>query len=191
MDILNKQPHKIIICGGNGAGKSTFGRALSQKLGWHFMDIEDYYFPEKNGDYAYKTARTKDEVKKLLLEDMKKYPDFVLASVKGSYGEEIASMFTCAIFVSVPKELRMKRVWDRSYQRYGERILQGGDLYAREKGFFDMVERRSESDVTEWLDSIGIPVIRVDGAQPVEKNVGIIFQALEGLEDGGVAEGDR
>ena len=32
--------------------------------------------------------------------------------VCGGNGEEVSSMFTCAILVSVPKEIRMKRVRD-------------------------------------------------------------------------------
>ena len=34
----------IIICGLNGAGKSTFGKALAEKLGCYFIDSEDLYF---------------------------------------------------------------------------------------------------------------------------------------------------
>lgn len=76
--------NRIIICGGNGVGKSTLGKALSHELGWQFMDIEDYYFPKSNMDYNHETARTREEVTHLLLEDMKKYTNFVLASVKGN-----------------------------------------------------------------------------------------------------------
>ncbi len=172
--------NKILICGGNGAGKSTLGRKLAQRLGWKFMDIEDYYFPKNNTDYNYETARTREEVASLLLEDMKKHDNFVLASVKGNYGEAVASMFTCAVMISVPKEVRMERVRDRSYQKFGDRMLQGGDLYEKEKRFFDMVEKRSEDDVTEWLDTMGMPVIRVDGTQTVERNVEMVMHLLEG-----------
>lgn len=50
--------NKIIVCGGNGAGKSTLGKYLAEKLGWKFIDIEDYYFPPSNTDYNYEAART-------------------------------------------------------------------------------------------------------------------------------------
>ena len=86
--------YKIIICGLNGAGKSTLGKALAEKLGWKFMDIEAYYFPENNVDYSAAAARTKAEVTKLLCEDLQKYENFVLAAVKGNFGETVMSMFT-------------------------------------------------------------------------------------------------
>lgn len=170
--------NKVIICGGNGAGKSTIGRKLAQELGWKFMDIEDYYFPSNKGNYNYEKAHTREEVAELLLEDMKKYDDFILASVKGDYGAEVASMLTGAVLISVPKEIRMKRVRDRSYQKFGNRMLQGGDLFEKENRFFDMVEKRSEKDVTQWLEAACIPVIQVDGTQSTENSVQAIICLL-------------
>lgn len=37
----------VILCGLNGSGKSTLGRALAQRLGWEFLDIEDCFFPRQ------------------------------------------------------------------------------------------------------------------------------------------------
>jgi len=34
-----------------------------------------------------------------------------------------------AILINVPKQIRSQRVRDRSYQKFGDRILPGGDLY--------------------------------------------------------------
>ena len=36
----------VILCGLNGSGKSTLGRALAQRLGWEFLDIEDCFLPQ-------------------------------------------------------------------------------------------------------------------------------------------------
>jgi len=163
--------NRIIVCGGNGAGKSTLGRELANKINFEFRDIEDYYFSANNTSYNYETARTKEEVSSLLLEDIQRHDNFLLASVKGNYGTEISSLFTCAVFVTVPKDVRMKRVKDRSYKKFGHRMLAGGDLYEKEKSFFDMVENRSEEDVEEWLQSLDIPVIKVDGRLAVDVNI--------------------
>ena len=168
--------NRIIICGGNGAGKSTLGKTSACELGWKFMDIEDYYFSKNNTDYNYTAARTREEVAELLLQDMKRHENFVLASVKGNYGEEIESLFTCAVLISVPKDIRMQRVRSRSFQKFGERMLQGGDLFEKEERFFDIVNSRSEQDVIEWLEKVNIPVIRVDGTESIEKNVKTIVR---------------
>lgn len=87
-------------------------------------------------DYNYSEARTKEEVAELLLADMKKHDDFVLASVKGEFGAEASERFACAILIEVPKEIRMERVRDRSNEKFGDRILPGGDLHEKEEMFF-------------------------------------------------------
>lgn len=162
---------RIIICGGNGAGKSTLGKSLAEALGYPFMDIEDYYFPKTEENYLYAVTRTKDEVSRLLLEDMRKHEHFILASVKGDYGAEVESLFTCAVFLHVPKEIRMQRVKVRSFQKFGSRMLSGGDLYEKEKAFLEMVEKRPETMAEDWLGATLIPVIRLDGTKPVTYNI--------------------
>ena len=173
--------NKIIVCGGNGAGKSTLGKELAEELGWTFKDIEEYYFPINNTDYNYSQARTKQEVSELLLIDMKKYDDFVLASVKGEFDSEVSELFTCAILIEVPKELRMERVRDRSKQKFGDRMLPGGDLYEKEEMFFHMVQKRPDDYVTKWLDTVDMPVIRVDGIRAIKDNIEIIKKELLNL----------
>ena len=170
--------HKIIICGGNGAGKSTLGKALAAKTGWEFRDVEDYYFPKTDPDYLYAVQRTQEEVVSLLYDDLNKYDDLIFASVRGNYSEQTAAMFTCAVFVSVPKETRMKRVRQRAYDKFGDRVCEGGDLYEREKAFYDLIEKRTDKIVTDWLDTMDIPVIRVDGTKPIEENIGAITDWL-------------
>ena len=154
------------------------GRELANALKYRFMDVEDYYFSKENKDYDYQNACSRDEVSKLLLKDLTEYEDFIFASVKGNYGDEVVSRFTHAVLVSVPKEERMKRVRDRSYQKFGNRMLQGGDLFEKENRFFEMVEKRPEQDVENWLQSVRLSVIRVDGTQTVGENIRIISARL-------------
>lgn len=51
--------NRIIICGGNGAGKTSLGYALSKNIRIPFFDIEDYYFPDKTEEYVYDTPKAK------------------------------------------------------------------------------------------------------------------------------------
>lgn len=169
---------RIIICGGNGSGKSTLGRALADVMGIKFLDNEDYYFPKSNLGYKYDYALTREEFLPALQNDMEQAKDWIFASVKGNYGEQIESMFTHAILIDVPKEIRMRRVWDRSYSKFGEKILPGGELYEREQKFFDMVESRPDNYAEEWVSNVRCPVIRVDGRKSVKENVELLVAAL-------------
>ena len=113
---------------------------------------------------------------------MKKYDNLILAAVRGNYSKEIEAMFTYAVYVSVPKEIRMKRVRERSYKKFGDRMLEGGDLYEKEKSFFDMIEKRSDKTVTDWLDTMDIPVIAIDGTQDTENIVAEIISKLPDIK---------
>lgn len=80
--------------------------------------------------------------------------------------------------VEVPKKIRIQRVKDRSFQKFGERMLSGGDLFEKERKFFDIVEARPEKYAEEWVQSLDCPVIRVDGTRPVEQNVDSIIESI-------------
>lgn len=175
----------IIVCGLNGAGKSTLGRALAERAGYHWIDIEDLYFPKTDSDYRYASARTQKEVETLLLQEMKAHENVVLTAVKGDYGEDISSFFECAVLLEVPRELRLQRVKNRSFQKFGDRMLAGGDLYEREERFFAFAALRDENTVTEWLRSVKCPVIRLDGTKAVEENVNFLMDCLENGVCGG------
>ncbi len=168
----------IIICGMNGSGKSTLGRALAEHLGWRFIDNEDLYFPKTNPSYPFAVQRTQEEVGRLLLEAVSRDEHFVFASVKGDYCEAVLPYYKAAVLVEVPRALRLQRVWERSNKKFGARMLPGGDLYASEQKFFDLVSARPEDYAARWVDTLTIPVLRVDGMKPVDENISLITNWL-------------
>lgn len=169
----------IIICGLNGAGKSTLGKTLAEKLHFHFIDIENLYFPKTNPDYIYASPRTREDVEERLLYEIRTHENFILASVKGDYGEDIYSFFQSAILLDVPKDIRLQRVKERSFQKFGNRMLSGGDLFEQEEKFFRFVESRNENTVEEWIKSLKCPVIRMDGTKPIDENANFIIELIQ------------
>ncbi len=169
----------IIICGLNGTGKSTLGKALAEKLHFYFIDIEDLYFPKINPDYIYASPRTREEVGKILLHEMKMHKNFILASVKGDYGEDIYSFFQYVILLDVPRDIRLQRVKERSFQKFGSRMLSGGDLFEQEEKFFHFVESRNENIVEEWVKSLKCPIIRIDGTKSIDENTNFIIERIQ------------
>ena len=168
----------VIICGMNGSGKSTFGRALAEQMNWRFLDNEDLYFPKTDPEHPFAVERTQDEVERLLLAEVQQDNCFVFAAVRGNYGEAVLPYYQAAVLVEVPREIRLQRVWERSYRRFGERMLPGGDLYESEKRFYDLIAARPEDYATRWLDTVDIPVLRVDGTRSVGENMILITDWL-------------
>ena len=168
----------ILICGLNGVGKSTLGRRLAERLSYPFIDNEDLYFPKTDRRYAYLAPRGKEEVIRLLEERIEKSGDFVFAAVRGDYGERLLAHLDHIVLVEVPREIRLARVRERSFEKFGERICAGGDLAEQENAWFAQVEGRPEDHVLKWLETVDRPVIRVDGTRPVEENVEYLVSVL-------------
>lgn len=171
----------IIVCGLNGCGKSTLGRALAEKIGSLFIDIEDLYFTRSSIDSPYMNPRSREEVIKLLLNEVEKNNNFVFAAVKGDYGNEIHQFYQYAVLIKVPKEIRLQRVRNRSFQKFGNRMLAGGDLHEAEEHFFGLVESRADEYVENWVQSLPCPVISVDGTKPIEENISFILNQIPTL----------
>ena len=73
--------------------------------------------------------------------------------------------------IDTPKDIRVQRVKKRSFQKFGNRMLPGGDLHEQEEKFFEFVTSRPESTVEEWIQLLSCPILRIDGTKPVEENV--------------------
>lgn len=60
---------------------------------------------------------------------MRTHQNFILASVIRDYGEGLYSFFQYVILLDVPRDIRLQRVKERSFQKFGRRMLIGGDLF--------------------------------------------------------------
>lgn len=113
----------IMVCGLNGSGKSTLGKALADRMGYYFIDNETLFFPKTDLNYMFASPRSKKEVERLLLDEVREHENFVFAAVKGNYGEEIMRLYQYIVLIDVPKDIRMRRVRERSFQRFGSREI--------------------------------------------------------------------
>ena len=169
----------ILICGLNGTGKSTLGRMLADRMGYEFIDNEDLFFPKTDPSYSFSSPRSEEEVIRLLEEKISENNRFIFAAVRGNYGDRLIASLDYIVLIEVPKQIRSKRVRDRSYQKFGDRILPGGDLYDKENKWFSLTDGRPETYVTDWLETVNCPVIRIDGTMPVKENVDYLLSALQ------------
>jgi len=174
----------IIVCGMNGSGKRTLGKALAEALGVPYLDNEQFYFSRSAETDPYVQTHTRAEVEVLIRERVRECGSIVLASVKGDYGEEILPYYHYAVLIDVPKEIRMQRIRSRSYGKFGERMLPGGDLHESEEAFFRLVAERPVDYAERWVHTLSCPVIRVDGTRPIAENVEKIRQIIEETEHG-------
>lgn len=167
----------ICICGLNGSGKTTLAASLARRLNYKHLDIEDYYFLPSVIPYSH--PRRKEDVIPLVLEDMLKNPCFVFSYVKGDMTPEINEKFDLVIYLDVPKDIRMKRIRQRAFDNFGDRVLEGGDMFEQEEKFFKMAEKREPSSIKSWLDTLPCKVLRLDGTKEIKDNVEIILEEIK------------
>jgi deoxyadenosine/deoxycytidine kinase len=167
----------IIVFGANGAGKTTLGRELARILSFRHMDIEDYAFDQS--EIPYTCPRPRGDCINLMLADIEKHGPFVISSCTGDFGEKITSMYDLAVYVTAPKELRMKRIEQRGYDQFGERVRQGGDMYEQELGFRAWAASRPLSRIDEWAQTLTCPVMRIDGTADWRVNAAMIAERFQ------------
>lgn len=148
-----KMIHGIAIFGLNGGGKSTLTHALAKQIDYFEMDVEDYYFPEQResriwvlennrmidtehiDELPFSNPRTKSEVQYAIMGYIKTHPKFVLSGVTMNWSDEILSHIDIAFWVQTPLEERLKGIQTREEERFGARVLDGGDMFLQQMEF--------------------------------------------------------
>lgn len=174
---LNK-PHGIILLGANGSGKSTLGHMLSDALNFAHFDVEDYWFYKT--DIPYTAVRQPAERNEMLLSDIKKHSLFVVSGDISGWSDDFLTMFDLAVFLAVPTGIRMKRIENREYARWGNRVCEGGDLYETQKKFRAFALTRDVGLLEQNTKKYSCPVLRINGTKTPEeiKNKIIEFRSL-------------
>lgn len=178
----------IIIFGASGSGTTSLGKALAQQLNCKHFDIDDYYW--LNTYVPFTVVRPIKERIELLLADIAKCNYFVMSGNMGSsWSELFVPLFDLAVFNFTPTEVRINRIRAREIERFGDRILEGGDMYEEHEKFIDWASRYDTGNVasgrtlkkqTEWASILPCPVLRVDGSKEISYNVSEIIKHLKG-----------
>ena len=162
----------ICVCGLNGSGKTTLAGKFAKELDFKHLDIEQYYFTSKDNPYS--SSRTREEVERLLWQDIKQNPCFVFSAVNGNMTPEINESYSFIFYLDVPHDIRMKRIRQRSVDKFGDRVLLGGDMYEQEEKFFCACEKRTPEKIEDWLKTMSCKIFWLDGTKPIQENVEII-----------------
>ncbi len=150
----------ILLCGLNGSGKTSLGKALAKELGFSFLNDEEYWFLESR---PFSKSRTEEEAISYIKDYVSIHKNVVLTSTRGNLGNEINGMYDFVVYLSAPKELRMARIKKRDRERFGNPVNQ--------KEFWAKVEKRTPEKIERWLQTLSCPVLRLDGTKPIDENV--------------------
>ncbi|MBE5951735.1 MAG: shikimate kinase [Lachnospiraceae bacterium] len=175
----------IMIMGSSGAGKTTLGKLVAEELGYTFVDIDDYIW-RKDTEIPFSEMYSKEEKISRLQEAISDCEHFVMAGSMNSFHEYFDPYFELVVHLHADAELRVKRVHEREHGWFGERVLEGGDMYEEHE---KMLRGIAEYDHgaggctlqqhEAWMNSLQCKIIRLNGADTLEKNLNIILDTYK------------
>jgi len=165
--------------GASGSGVTTLGRALADRLALPHHDSDDYFWLPTAPPYQ--TLRPIPERLRLMREMFLPRLDWVLTGSVTGWGEELVPFFDLVVFVTAPREIRLKRLRAREAAHFGaDAVAPGGWRHDETEAFIEWAshyeagdrEGRNLAKHEAWLAALPCPVVRVNGARPVADLVG-------------------
>jgi adenylate kinase family enzyme len=171
--------------GASGSGTTTLGTALSERLGVPHFDTDDFFWVPTSPPYQ--RVRSKEERQRLLADTLAQHANWVQSGSLCGWGDFLIPQFDLVVFLWIPSDLRMQRLRDREYGRFGREIAEPG--HPQHKGHREFMEwaagydtggteMRSLARHRNWLVGLPCPVVRIEEPVPVEEGVARVLAAL-------------
>ena len=166
---------RIHIFGAAGAGTTTLGKALSERLTIPHLDTDDYFWEDT--EIPYTQQREQEQRIELLKKDLEKHPQWVLSGSLCSWGDFAIPMFTFAVFLWIPQETRLSRLRERELARFGQEALApGGWFHENHTDFIQWAaqydsagpDMRSRALHEEWMKNLPCRLIRFEQPMSVD-----------------------
>ena len=175
-------PGGIMIIGPSASGKTTLGKKVAEVLGFPYFDVDDFIWRFDTPE-LYTVMYSREEKISRLQDAIAPYEHFVMAGSMSSFHQAFDDSFEMMVFLYVDPDIRVQRANERAIQRFGDRVLKGGDMYESNQDFLRKI-RRYETDgspnLTEqkaWMESLSCKKLELDGTEPIEINARIIAEA--------------
>lgn len=127
-----------------------------------------------------------NEKRSLLREDLLKNDQVILSGAICGWGDSFKSYFDLVIFLWLPENIRIERLQQREFQRYGQDIVVGGSKYEQSKAFIEWaslydkagMEVRRKTLHEHWMSDLTCPVLRIEGDFTVGERNNIVLNYL-------------
>jgi adenylate kinase family enzyme len=169
---------RIHLMGASGSGVTTLGRALAGRLALPHHDSDDYFWLPTAPPYQ--TTRPAADRLRLMREIFLPRPDWLLSGTVTGWGDELIPLFDLVIYVTTPREIRLRRLRAREATHFGaDAVAPGGWRHDETESFIEWAshyeagdrEGRSFAKHEAWLAGLPCPVVRVDGSRPLAELV--------------------
>lgn len=178
-----KPDDRIYITGASCAGVTTLGERLAHQLAVQHLDVDDFYWIPTSPPFAKKRP---PEERVSLIRQEQENGGWVLTGSFDGWGDTLINDVDLIVFIYTPTSVRLKRLLAREKERYGDRIMPGGDMHDIHVAFRQWASRYDDPEFSgrnrvrheAWLSDQTVPVIRLDGTHAVEDLAETVIAAL-------------
>ncbi|GAB3931705.1 AAA family ATPase [Larkinella terrae] len=175
---------RIHIMGASGAGSTTFGRQLAQKLAIPYFDSDDFFWIKT--EPPYQNRRHPDERNRLCKAALAGHPDCILGGSVSNWGDGWENRFDLVVFLRIPPEIRIERLRKREFERFGDVILTDGERRKTYEEFIewaagydnDTAQGRTLSSHLNWLRKVTCPVLTIEGDTTVTERMERVLEVI-------------
>jgi uridine kinase len=175
----------INIFGASGSGVTTMGQALSKKLDYSYFDSDHYFW--FLSDPPFTERRPPEERNALINKEMAGKEHWILGGSVINWNNNW--QFDLSVFLYIPQELRLQRLKDREYERYGDIIYtykERNRLYNEfiewARGYDELITNsRSLHSHKNWMNNLKTPLLVIEGDTTIEGRVEAVLKKIEEL----------
>ncbi len=167
-----------------GSGTTTLGRALAAHLQCPHFDTDTYFWFPTDPPFTAKRETTLRQQR--LMDDLTAHDSWILSGSFCGWGDVAMPLFELVVFLLLSPDVRLERLHHREYERYGERIMPGGDMHETSQAFLDWaasydtgaVHMRSKRLHEQWLGTLPCPIICMEGEYTIEEQVDVLMPEI-------------
>ena len=182
--------NRIHIFGPSGVGATTLGGALANRLDIIHLDSDDFYWEES--EIPYTRERKPAERAEILGSEMRKYQNWVSSGSLCGWGDFAIPLFTLAVFLWIPEDVRLIRLEKREIDRYGtDAVLPGGWFYQNSQDFLAYASKydkggldiRSRALHEKWMEKLPCRLLRMEEEYPSAELVSLVLDEQKHREN--------
>jgi len=176
---------RIHLFGASGSGVTTLGEALAARLSIPYFDADQYYWLPT--EPPFEIRRDPVERNHLLKADIDRHSSWIIGGSLDTWGSDWQTLFDLVVFLWIPAEIRIQRLWQREIERYGPGIQQNPEQRQRSEAFIEwasgydsgLQKGRSKPRHESWMQQLSCPVLRLEGDLTVEERVKAVLAAID------------
>lgn len=167
------QRSRLHVVGASGSGTTTLARALADHWSVPHADSDDYFWMPT--DPPYTRPRPEEERVALMREVFVPREAWVLSGSMIGWGDSVIAQCEAVVFLALDPAERIRRLETRECLRHGGQRVDAvaqSDFLTWARGYDDPAfTGRSRAHHEAWLETLEVPVLRLDSARSVDELV--------------------